>query len=76
MNMDEYVKSGLNAHGILEDMTVRVELVEAAHRGYLHSGNALSALDSAWETARQAWHRCSASQLSASSFELTPAVHL
>ena len=36
MNMDEYVESGLNAHGILEDMTVRVELVEelveAAHR--------------------------------------------
>ena len=52
MNMDEYVESGLNAYGILEDMTVRVELAEASHRVYLYSGDALSALDSAWETAR------------------------
>ena len=76
MNMDEYVESGLNAHGILEDMTVRVELVEAAHRGYLNSGDALSALDSALETARQAVAPMQRESVIGQSFELTPAVHL
>ena len=48
MEMEEYIKSGLCAFGMLENPGCRVELTLAVERGFLHDVLCVQPIDSAW----------------------------